>query len=209
MSGPGPHRKARERLLGSGDACTLSVMRWVVLLLACVTGCGGATTPDPGTDASSDTLTDSTAADSSADVGPLVDAGNYCTDLAARAAKCGKSFDAAKCAKQAVCYPTVIKAEDLEGILGCLSRSDCSVSEDSCLLAPTSKYASDPTAQAYAKKCLDKRGTCAGAYPDDLCTLFHAALKPAYLAQASACFDKPCAEVRACYDAIFKAAGCS
>jgi len=186
-------------------------MRWVVLLLVGVTGCGGATTPEPpGGDASSDsTAGDSIPSDSSADLGPRVDAGNFCADLAARAATCGKSFDAAKCAKQAVCYPTVIKAEDLEGILGCLSRSDCSVSEDSCLLAPTTKYASDPTAQAYAKKCLDKRSACAGVYPDDLCTLFHGALQPAYLAQASACFDKPCAEVRACYDAIFKAAGCS
>lgn len=188
----------RQRFLG-----------WV-LFAACsvtVTACGGSTTTD-GTDATSDaTGTDTSAGDVAADV-PRVDAGDFCTEAAARAARCGKSFDAARCAKDATCYGAVLKPDDATVYMGCLTKSDCSVSEDSCLVTAAAKYGSDPATQAYSKACLDKRAACGGGFADDLCSLFHGALQPTYLDKAKACFDQPCASVKDCYDAIFKAAGC-
>lgn len=177
-------------------------MRLLSLLLTSVlcAACGSSvesptTTSDGGTDAKTDVAT--------ADGG----ASAFCKQLEERDVKCnpGDTFDAAQCTKMVGCYNTAIRAEERESVFSCLVTRTCDTSDDSCFAA--TKYASDPTVQAYSKACLDKRTACSNSF-SDICAQSWAMFTDELREKTKACLAKPCAEVFDCFLAATSAAGC-
>jgi len=135
---------------------------------------------------------------------------DYCKAVSERATKCGTGYDPVRCARDQGCFTRAIKPDDGNAYLVCVATRDCGTSEDSCLSAVAAKYTTDPTAQAYSKACFDRRATCTAdtAYADDLCGIYHGMLLPDILAKLKACFDKPCADAKICYESIVAGYGC-
>jgi hypothetical protein len=182
------------------------------LLGSLVVGCGG-TVSTPSNDATVPTDSSSDGASPGDTSLTLPDGApfDYCKALSERATKCGASFDAVKCARDQGCASRALKPADANAYLGCLATRDCATAEDTCLSAAAAKYTTDPTAEAYSKACLDTRATCtSGAtYSNDLCGVYHGMLVPDALAKLRACFDKPCAEAKTCYDTVIASYGCN
>lgn len=134
---------------------------------------------------------------------------DYCKEVEARTVRCEAGvYSATECSRQLVCYSTIVRPEDRNGLMECFAKRACGVKDDSCVLTASTKYTSDATVTAFMSACTDKRTACSASFPDDYCGVDWGLFTDEYRAKVKACLDKPCAEVGACVSAVYTAAGC-
>lgn len=164
-------------------------------------------TPTTGND-SAVAVSDSGSSSGDANVGPLTKE-TFCAAFDARERRC-RDAGFGTCKPQLVeCLRNVLVPAAANSALECFSNRACSVNDDSCVGA----LVSESDRQGFVKSCLAKRATCnadGGAFvSDDSCFIPMASLTPSVASSYAACIDKPCADIRGCFDATFAAAGCS
>lgn len=125
---------------------------------------------------------------------------NVCDQAAARAVQCeAGAFDRAACDQDAKCFSQVMRSEISGPYAQCYGSRPCNQSDDSCLNTAASPYANDPPYVAFRDACLARRTACSNSFADDFCGEA-VVLASTYLAAWKACLDKPCTDIRSCFD---------
>jgi hypothetical protein len=177
----------------------------LILVASFVAGCGG-TVIGSQNDGGADT---STTTDGGTDSGGTVDGGSsdFCGKLSERATKCGTSAPTG-CEAQLACYRAIVRAEDLDPLLGCFATRDCSTSEDKCVADASAKYATDGTVSNYVKLCTDHRTACMGVFSDDYCGRDFGLFVDSAREKLQSCFLGPCDTMKSCLDGVYASFGC-
>jgi hypothetical protein len=186
--------------------------------LAALAACSSDPETSPGSDAgdapaqdaaAAETADDDAAAGDDAGTEAAADAGSdFCSAIAARAAKCGDD-PPTDCAKQEACYAKLLRPTVADSAQQCLPARACDTSDDSCFEEASKPFHDDPAVTAYMTSCNAKRTACGDALPEDLCSPNMGAFKPAILADIDACLEEDCAGVLACIIGVFDDLGCA
>lgn len=172
----------------------MNALRSLLLASALLAGCGSAETTTPR----------DAGATADADAGPSP----FCKQVEARAITCLDDWDPRTCAALEACVQAIVRAEEREPIVSCLTARACDATEDRCWADAAGKYATDPAVTAYVKACTEKRTACADAFSADVCGPEFGVLRDDLRPKVSACLGKPCGDVADCHQAALQSAGC-
>jgi hypothetical protein len=184
--------------------------------LAALAACSSDPKTSPGGDAaapSQDAAAPDTAAsadDAAADGGDGGDhaGSDFCSAVAARAAKCGDD-PPTDCPQQEACYAKLFRPTVADSVKQCLPARACNTSDDPCFDEAAKPFQDDPAVTAYVTACNDKRTACGNALPDDICSQNMGAFKPAILADIEACLEEDCGDVLTCFVGVLDDVGCA
>jgi hypothetical protein len=162
-----------------------------------------ASSTDGSTNPDTSTANDASATDATTSDGGLSPTEKAICDAKASRAKCfdGSGGDPNPCSEETKClYGRLMEPAAVTAYAACHGFPSCT-GDDRCI-AQAGEAVGGQAARDYTTACLAKVTECGAAFPDDeLCSPAAFAYK-GIGAGAAACLAKPCADQKACFDAI-------